>query len=375
LTAALGYRRWGSRKYLLGVLFWGLCACFTKETALAALPVVVLWVMVYGEGPKRKALALVPALSLCAAIWWLAGHFAAGRPSVAVDKTMLVGVAGQLPALVQYYGKCVVPNGLCPYPTLHDGAFWPGIVAIGITALYFAKADRAGRKRMALGLAVFFWLLLPAFAVPKSDGASPLFEHRLYVPLALLLPTICDMVRSLGLRRRFTATLVVLVAVLFLAMGWGYGREFSSPKSFWEAAYAGSPHSATTNMMLGMETADGLRKGNLLRAALFLSPKHRYINLRYGAYLLGQGKPDSARMYVEREVGITGAEECEFVLAQIALYSGDTAAAAGHLANFVGKGGTPLHPTRLDRPTMVMILSENDWNLKKNLLQELHAFH
>ena len=367
LIMAVQYRNSGGGAHLIGAVVWGGCAGFTKETGLVALPVAAIWVLIYADGRAGRLSVLIGALSLCPLIWWLAVHFGTGRPGIPVNKSVVYAAAMQLPALVQYYGKCIIPIGLSPYPTLNDGALWPGLAAIAMTSALLFRVGASVRKRLVAGLCMFGLLLLPTLLVPNSSRSAPLFEHRLYVPIALLLPSLGGLVTAIRLPRRVAVAIAAVVCLLYMGWGWNYSRVFSGRVAFWSAAYAAAPHAATTNMMLAEQTVDHARKGALLRTALQLDSKHRYVNLRYGVFLLTQNSLDSAAIYLYREQSITHAVECEYYLAQTALYGGDTIGAKKHLRNFVNvaEKGAPCRLKDTDRKCgIVMQLSPSDWGPK-----------
>ncbi|MEF9427249.1 MAG: glycosyltransferase family 39 protein, partial [Candidatus Mariimomonas ferrooxydans] len=193
------------RYYFLHMLFFAL-ALFTKETALALIPVCIFYL--YFAKKERilfsKKIGLIAGWLFIALSWFLLRMTSIENPDITVF-FILKSLLFNLPGIIQYSGKILFPFNLSVYPIMKDGNFYYGIVTIILllTAVFLSK--RKSVESVMLGSSWFILFLLPSLIGSNPGAQTKLLEHRIYLPLVgviiLLLET--DMIKKLDYRKKY----------------------------------------------------------------------------------------------------------------------------------------------------------------------------
>ena len=119
-----------------------------------------------------------------------------------------------LPVLILYFGKAILPFNLSVYPNLEDHSLWLGFAGIILCAgaLFWEKPE--SWKHIIGGLTWFILFLVPSFFV-----GIIFHEHRVYCSFAGILFALAHfpLVRKIDIRRTYQiAGMILLIAVLSL---------------------------------------------------------------------------------------------------------------------------------------------------------------
>jgi tetratricopeptide (TPR) repeat protein len=209
-------------------------------------------------------------------------------------------------ALIQYFGKCLLPFNLNVYPTLHDTSIWYCIASVVLITIGLLLNKTRSPRNIITGMAWFVLFLIPVFLVPAKIN-NQLYEHRLYLPLIGFLILLSETVlfsTKLPLMIRQTFLLVSISGSIFLIQN--YLPAFKDIFSFWKYAVAHSPNDACTNKMFGMKLLAVNRKEEGLRLmfkARGINENEPYTGLFLSQYYYEpKGKLDTARMLLESEI-------------------------------------------------------------------------
>ena len=139
--------------------------------------------------PKAPARVLAAAAGWSAVLlcWHLLRRSALENPLRMTMAEMTRSMWLNLPALIQYAGKMLLPFNLSVLPTLHDTTFALGLVAAlaALPALLLTRQKRW--SHIAFGFCWFALFLLPSFILHSTTVADFILEHRMYLPMIGLL--------------------------------------------------------------------------------------------------------------------------------------------------------------------------------------------
>jgi protein O-mannosyl-transferase len=256
-------RRW--LYYFLNILFFAL-ALFTKETALVLVLMFLLYYyLIYKEKagfPNVNKGLLAAGWFFVSLVWFLLRRIVlAGTIPLKLFDTL--GAMFNLPALILYTGKMILPFNLSVLPILQDSSLIYGFIAlvIIIILLVFTKNRRYGH--IIFGASWFILFLLPSLVfsdLARFTGVA-LYEHRIYLPMIgsmiLLLET--DLIRNnIDLHKKSLA-LCVLAIIAFSVMTFIHSGHYKNRLSFWESAAKTSPRHPLAHRNLGaMYYLDGM---------------------------------------------------------------------------------------------------------------------
>jgi len=304
-------------------------ALFTKEVALF-LPVPLL-ACLYGlraePAARRRTRVLVAGWVVILAVWFVMRGAALSAP--ALPAVLLGQAAANLPVLVHYLGKTIVPVGLSVAPAGQGIALYTGLLALAVLSVALMRS-RARRPGMILfGVLWYLSFALPPLLVPRIVG----LEQRLYLPMAGLLVLALEggLGQVLG-RRRLAIGITLGVALVFAGVTAARVRVYGSRQSFGENAVATSPGSSYARASLGAVylSRDRLEEAREQYArAVELNPGEPKANNNLGVSAGRQGRPAEAERFFRREIEVNpGYADAWFNLAMMRLQAGDTASAA-----------------------------------------------
>lgn len=344
LIFSIDYAQKGKiRSLLLSALFLML-AFFTKETAVAAVPVAfILIVFVLKEHwLSRRNVVLYCLWGACTAAWLIVRSRATIKTDYLVPSQMLHDFLHKLPLIIQYLGKVFLPFNLSVYPMINDTVYYYGIAAaILLTVAVFLYKQRNLRVVLS-GLGIFLLMLVPVLIVPDFLNLQA-FEHRLYLPVIGIL-LILPQTRLFHSKLPDKALLAggIGVAVIFSAINFMHQQSFSDPLSFWSQAVRTTPHSAYANMMLAARIGDPVQSDSLFLRAYSLNPNERLLNFIYGVRLQDHDSVAASEKYFLAEKKNSGYYACDLYLSRVAMERKDLRTAITYLESFLKK--EPKHP-------------------------------
>ena len=318
-ASLLGLRRfqtsgaWGG---LAAHLAFAALALFTKETAVVLVPIGILMVLLLrDESAPRPAGAAVAWLAGWAAlgtVWLLMRTAALQNPLHIPFGEMLHSLWLNLPALLQFLGKILVPLRLSVLPLLQDTPSWPGWTAVALLAAALWRTPNPNWRRLAFGAAVFILFLIPSFILHSTILADIMMEQRVYVPLAgfLFLALELEPLRGFAAQSARARGLAAAVLSVLGFLSFGHAAHFRDRLPFWKNAVLTSPHLPIAHRNLGaMHFLDGRYPEAAAEFAksLELNPAEPMANNNLGLIYMNAGRFQEAEAHYRRELVINPA--------------------------------------------------------------------
>lgn len=323
----------------------------SKEVGLMAIPVGWLYDWSYFRAVdgvahppltwRRKCLAVIATCGLLAAgIWWikpvLLEDGSAGFGTVAVTPGQYLR---SQPGVIAHYLRLVAwPNPLCldyGWPVENRWLVGVALPAVGVGGLLVASVILAWR-RSAVGFPAlaFFLILAPTSSiVPIQDLA---FEHRMYLPTALVIATAVIALHT-GIRRwaaTSTATpdddrpsaalsnsIVIAISIAFLAVAATLGlatvqrnRDYYSAAGMWRDVLVkvlkrGRPatnlHRVTANLGLELHKAGRTDEAlEVFEEGLRIAPQAAVIHANYAQALIDLERFEEAANHLAQVLNV-----------------------------------------------------------------------
>lgn len=333
LGAYVRYAERGTTAALAAHLTASTCALFTKEPAAFVIPLVWayerFWLGRRVTALSRRAVRLV---YVGVVLVWLAFRqraLAGGTPSGLGSRDYGTVVSANLPDLLLYAGKVVLPFNLTTAPGLDELGLVLGVLGLGMVVWLLHPLSRSRRIFIALWAGLF---LAPSLLVV----ALPAYEHRVYFPLAGLLAGVAAAgrlpARWRGVGWRWAA--VAAATVLFAGITVVRVGIFRDPFTFWADAARSPRYAPLAHVNLGQlfeERGDLERAEAHYREALALDETTPMANNNLGVVLMKRGRVEEAAERFARELVLNPANaQAQYNLGLLYLAAGrpDDAVAA-----------------------------------------------
>lgn len=256
----------------------------SKETMASAPLIVLLYDRTFLAGSLAEAWRRRwPLHGALMATWVLLGWLVLGSESRGgtagwdVAVTPLAYAATQGEAITGYLGRSVWPHPLVfDYGDYLAPPAWPTFVrGAGVVALVAGTLVALWRRPVAgFAGALFFGLLAPSSSVVPV-ATQTIADHRMYLPLAVVLTALALGVYAWLGRRAWVVGLVA--AGLAGALTVARNQDFASPVTLWRDTVAKRPENmrARNNLSAALLEANQTEAGLAeLHAALRLKPDH-----------------------------------------------------------------------------------------------------
>ncbi len=234
-------------KYLFLHLLALALALFSKENSLSLIIICFLYMRLIIKRKlfSREEILLMIGWFIALASWFMLRHIALVDPlKITVYETARF-LAGNSIVVVQYIGRIFLPLDLSVWPTIRDSHSMPGVWAI-IILIGLLSVSKGRRLNYCLfGTAWFILFLLPALVRP-SIGVSAVFSNtRIYLSMTGLLIILAetDIFKYAGIKKRFSAALILLVFIFYAIIAYGHSLDFKNGAAFWANARRTAPHS------------------------------------------------------------------------------------------------------------------------------------
>ena len=279
-------------------------ALFTKETAVALLPVYGLFVWLWAEQPRVYVRhRILPIGYGVITVAWYALRVRALSGGVGPDglAEYASAVVTNLPGLLLQAGKVLFPFRLHIMPSVDLVGVLAGVVAVGVLAAALGRSLPFGRQTFVWGWFVLF------FAPTLLVADLPVYEHRAYVPLLGLAIGTSQLdipqVFTRG-RRRAQVGAMVVVAV-FVALSVRHMGTFADRFIYWQSATHGTSYAPIALVNLGLMHEEEGRLDQAeshYREALAIDPGTPKANNNLGVVLMARGEPELAEEQFRREI-------------------------------------------------------------------------
>jgi len=245
-------------------------ALFMKESALALIPICILYVLIL-ERPsfpkiRTKKSAIEEGIRLLssrilaiewlviAASWYILRMKALNNlpENNLVDATMALLIS--VPGIIQLFGKTLLPFNLSVLPTFQDTVLLYGYIAILIISITLFLTKQKCHRHIIWGFLWFLCFLLPSFALPDISKDVRLMEHRMYLPaIGLILVWLeTDLVKKPNLWKKKVPILDFIILIVFSCITFAHSQVFRNRKVFWESAVKTAPHSSLAHGNVGV---------------------------------------------------------------------------------------------------------------------------
>ena len=313
------FLRTGQWLYLAGLFISFAIAIFTKEVAIALLPILLLYYLMHkSEKGSEMLVTLSSGMGLI-----IIGYFFV-RKNV-LDSVQFAGMsfpqmAAQLwsnfSALILYLGKAVLPFDLAVLPTGESSTLIYGFVAVAIIVGFLIlrrHLDRDFASPGILGLLWFIVFLVPSLMSYNSPDKIVFFEHRLYLPLVGIIVFFATSLRNINVSpslpagRKYGYVFPAAACILFAILAFNYSSAYANKIVFWQRAVADSPNSAdahnglATSYLIDGKTEEALTE---FAKTLEINPKEKRVHLLLGLNYLDQNLYDKAKEEFEKEIEI-----------------------------------------------------------------------
>lgn len=295
-----------SKKYfLLHILFFVL-GIFTKETAVAIIPVFVFCLFFasqFSSFSKQEKIFPVTILTigwfLVLLFWWAMRSRTLTNAYEGYFQNIFSNILYNFPGVWQYIGKIFFPFHLSVTPIISDTGNVYGFTAMLLLTIIFIflKKNIQHPEKIWMGTIWFFLFVIPPLIIRNPSLSHDLhLEHRLYVPMIGMFVIFAELFSSSGHLRNFFS-IGISVSVLFFVLTFFHSRNFKDRFVFWENAVKTSPSSSLGHLNAGANFAF-LKNYDLalpeLKKAMDINPKELGAHNEIGAIYLNENKLDEA---------------------------------------------------------------------------------
>lgn len=236
---------------LLHILFL-LISLFTKESAIF-LPVLFALYILLWRKEKGGWLKTIVRFKTPVIIWIISVTI-----FMIIRKSVLSNTVGfplsfvisnffiNLPAIVQYTGKMLIPLSLNTIPVLQDVPFYYGVIVILLTSYFVWKSKSKNKTHVIFGILWMLLFLAPSILRTSSNVETLFLEHRLYFPMIgfMIIWGETDLIKNFRMDSRKSQIIFIPLLIIFFTAAWIHRGDYKDEYRFWKSASEGSPHSS-----------------------------------------------------------------------------------------------------------------------------------
>ncbi|MDO8803695.1 MAG: tetratricopeptide repeat protein [Elusimicrobiota bacterium] len=290
--AALNFWKTGRRRYAAWHILFFALALFTKETAVALVPVCLLYRLLIDKKPLASTgLFLAPGWAAAMSLYFLLRHFVMANPTDIFS--LGLGAAANILIVLPYLGNILFPFHLPVVAVQRDLPVIYGLIMLALTACALAVSKAKRWDRIAFGSAWFLLFLIPS----NSISSSYFMAHRMYLPFIGVILVLLEIDRVKDFKGKGAAVLGAAALAVFPSVTFLHGRNFKDRMSYWQNAAANSPNSERAKHGLGSALAAAGRldeAGSYFEEALWIDPGYYHAHYSWACFLAGQGRDEEA---------------------------------------------------------------------------------
>ncbi|MBI2386336.1 MAG: hypothetical protein HYV14_10030 [Elusimicrobia bacterium] len=222
------------------ICFFLALGLLSKESALVAVPISILYVVLFARAELPRLKTLAAAVAALSAVY-LVLRFSVLTPPRAFPVRFEYS---SLESFSFYLRTLAVPYPLCLERTLPSGPWWPLWLGVFAAAAVLLRRSKEGLFSLAwipLALAPFLHL------IPFSN-VSPVADRYLYLPAAGLCLLLAHL---LGRSERGAVALAALLA-LWVPIAAARNLTYRSTRALFEQTASCAPNNARAQFLLGM---------------------------------------------------------------------------------------------------------------------------
>jgi len=261
-------------------------ALFSKETAVALTPGVLLHWVVFRHRDRRRLVSLVTAHAIVLFMWVALRASALSGPST--DTAAVADAIRQSWQFLSYLGKAVLPVDLNVMPGRSVLGMSLGICAC---AALLAAARLVSPRIAAFAAGWIVLFLVPGLLVPQL----PAYEHRAYVPLAGAAILVASLLSPD--QRTLSRRIAIVAIALLAARTFQHTAVFHDPESYWRNGTKSPAFAPIAHVNLGQlrEQAGDLTEAQAqYRRAIALDPQTPKARNNLGVVLMQLGRSSEA---------------------------------------------------------------------------------
>jgi protein O-mannosyl-transferase len=227
----------GKKPLLLHGLFF-IAALLTKETAVMLPLVFMAYYAIHRPLRSKQTFAFASAWILLALGWFL---LRSAMVPVAATQGILSFAALKefVPALLLYTGKAIFPVQQSVMPMLCDAFLLPGMLVLVAMAVLWLRPGLADKQLGAIGLLLFFALLVIPVWYSKAKGGAEHYEHRLYTSIAGLMLFVSQIKFNMASRTFYAVS--IIIAGVFAFRSYTRMEVYQNQETFLKAGVKESP--------------------------------------------------------------------------------------------------------------------------------------
>ncbi len=296
-------------KSLIGHMFFLALAMFTKESALALIPLVLLYLHLIAGDKLFSSIKirLIAAWVPITTIWFIFRKTALENPIQYTFEGMFKSIIMNSSGLIQFIGKILFPFNLSVLPIIKDTTFTYGILALSLVSVALVMTKTKRHPYILFGAAWFLLFLLPSFIRPNTSVVAELMEHRIYVPIIgffiILLET--DLVRKFSFKKSHTVAIAGTGILALFIITLVHGHNFKDRLTFWQSAVKNSPHSPLAHRNLGAMLYFEREFDQAIKEytrSLELNPREHMAHNNLGVIYMIRGELDQAAVEYKKEL-------------------------------------------------------------------------
>ncbi len=306
----LKYLKSGSSLHVILHLTFYAVALLTKENAIVLPVLIVFYSSLILRTPPKKYIIAIPGWIIITLIWAVVRYQALGGESNVPFATQIQSIIGNLPGVLPFLGKSLLPFDLSVFPILADMkiSIILGIIAIAVLTLLVGISKPRQWFLYFFSILWFLAFLLPSF-ISVNNQVRDFSEHRSYLSLVgiLLFILASNPVRKVNFTRILPALIVTGICLLFAMLTFIHTRYFKDQITFWQNAVDTSPSHAFNYNNLGAMyfLNNDLEKAEpFFRKALLINPKEPMANSNTGLICMRTDRPAEAEKYYLEEIRI-----------------------------------------------------------------------
>jgi tetratricopeptide (TPR) repeat protein len=321
MTLYCALRGWQSkdqnRWHLLAMMSF-LFAVGSKEVAVIAPLVFLSYEWVFKGRHPLQSIRLSPLLYTGFTLGVVVALLMAVNGNTLISRTenTQVGLLSywmtQCQVILHYLRLALWPSNLTfdyGWPVATFNQAWPAVIAV-ITLLSFSLFFLLKQKALGFLGICFFLILAPSSLIPLPDLA---FEHRMYLPLAALIPLIMGAAAHAYLwgrnrwqlklipENRYLSNILMILVICLVLPCWlltlQRNHDYRSAVAIWSDTVKKRPVNfrGYHGLGLALNNAGRVEEGlDNLRRAIKLNPRDAYANIDMGYTLFLLNRPDEA---------------------------------------------------------------------------------
>lgn len=215
-----------------------------------------------------------------------------------------------LPAIVQYIGKMLIPAHLSTMPVMQDIPFYYGFIVLILLGYLIWKTKSKNKGRILFGTSWVFIFLSLSILRTNSQIETLFFEHRMYFPIIgfMIVAAETDFIKNFHLSNHRSKGIMISIVVLYFFTAWFHKEDFKDEYHFWKKAADGSPHSSVALRGLAVyyqanHQAD--KSVNLYLQCMKLNPGIPEVRNNLGRIFMDNGIDSTAERLFYEEIQIS----------------------------------------------------------------------